>query len=635
MRFIRPVFLFLFLIATGLLGAWLSLVHNRVFDFSVLEHYDPGKPSIILDDDGNEWARFAVDRRQPILLSQLPDVVTQAFIAAEDHNFYKHTGISLRGIIRSLCVNVYHGKIIQGASTITQQLVKLLFFDAQKTVSRKIKEQVYALLLEMHFSKEQILQTYLNHVYFGCGIYGIEAASQRFWAIPATQLSVSQAATLAAIVKSPGHYCPLLFPLSAQRRRNVILHSMQRLGFISADICEHAKNDLLMLQSETADFDAPYFKEAVRQLVEELVGRHQLYAGGLTIQTTMRRVVQLQSQEQFHKHIDKLKDSLHDQIDGALLCIETHTGEIKALIGGYDFTQSQFNRALQAKRQLGSIFKPIIYAAALQKQMHFAQTELDEPLTFTQTNNIVWEPHNYSNRFEGEMTLARALSQSNNIITIKTLLNIGCDTVIDLAKKFRIRAELQPYPSLALGCMDVTLAEAAGLFNVFANNGVYAQPHFIRWIKNELGVKIYKPEIDRERVISAATNTQLCSVLGISMDRIKRRYETAWLGCAAICKTGTTNGSRTCWFMGATPSYTTALYIGCDDNQSLGENIFASGTLFPLWFEVTRKLPIEKKDFVYDTTGLQQITVNSKTGLRTAFNDADAITIFVPFNFSC
>jgi penicillin-binding protein 1A len=628
-QFVRPFLLFIFFSVAAVFGVAVALLHIHHIDISLFDKHGGGNPSILLDDEGNEWARFSLDKRRPISLDQLPAHVIDAFIAAEDHDFFSHAGVSMRGILRSCLVNAYHGKIVQGASTITQQLVKLLFFDSQKTISRKIKEQAYALILERQLSKEQIIQTYLNHVYFGCGIYGIEAASQRFWGISATALSLSQAAMLAAIVKSPNQYCPLLFPLSAQRRRNVILASMLKLQLIGHEDYQAAKNEPVTIEHENEQQLAPYFKEAVRQQVEELVGRQQLYAGGLVIQTTLNSNMQLLAEAALRKNIETLRKKIMPELNGALLCMRVADGQIKTMVGGYDFAQSQFNRAIQAKRQLGSIFKPIVYAAALHAGIHFGQTELDEPLEIPQANGV-WQPRNFSRHFEGEITLARALSRSNNIVTIKTLLKVGFKPVIDLAKKFGIRAELLPYPSLALGCVDVSLQEATGLFNVFANSGIYVQPHIIRWIKNSVGEKIYKEYVVQDRVIPAMYNTQMCKVLGLNMDRLKKRYPDSAFSGKGIFKTGTTNDSRTCWFVGSTPGYTTGLYIGCDDNRALGENIFASSTLFPCWVDFNQQILGGKQDFIYDSNGLRLVTIDSKSGITTSTVNPDAISIFVP-----
>ncbi len=621
------IFSFVITISSILFGMLIFFMHNQFLNFSSLEQYNPGKPSIVLDDKGNEWARFKIDRRERISYESLPENIIQAFIAAEDHDFFNHHGISWKCMIRSFLMNMYYGKFVQGASTITQQLVKLLFFDSRKTLGRKLKEQFFALLIEHHFTKQQIMETYLNNVCFGCGIYGIEAASQRFWNKHATDLELHEAALLAAIVKAPAHYYPLLYPLSAQRRRNIVLHSMMQLDFISEQTYQEARKKTLDFVEQQDDSYALYAREAVRQMLEEIVGKDALYRGGLTIQTTINQTIQRYAQEEFAKQFMVLKNKMTSSVDGALLCLEVQTGEIKALIGGVDFKQSQFNRALQAKRQLGSLFKPLIYAVAVEQGMNFAQTEIDEPIEFEQAHGI-WAPRNSSLKYHGVMTLAKALSHSNNIISIKTLLQVGYDPVIALAQKCGIQCDIPRYPSLALGCIDVSLKEAIGMFNVFANHGVYVEPHLLKWIKDEWGTKQWKYKLIQRRCMSADVSGQVAKVLSLSIERAKKRFPHYWIDSESIGKTGTTNDCRTCWFAGSTPSFTTGIYIGCDDNRSLGQNIFPSTTVFPIWLALNRYLQHNKKTFAYDSN-LKEIVIDGKNGQLTGSKNSNALTILV------
>jgi penicillin-binding protein 1A len=262
--FFRLFFFITFVVGSLCGGALFFIVHNHAIDFSILGHYSGQKPSFLLDDEGNEWGKFQLDRRDPVDGALMPPHLINAFLAAEDWDFFVHNGISWKGIVRSVLVNVYYGRRAQGASTITQQLVKLLFFDSKKTFKRKIKEQLYALLVEQQFTKEQILQTYLNHVCFGCGIFGIEAASQRFWSKHAHELSIGEAATLAGIIRSPAHYCPLVYPLSAESRRNTVLLKMKNLGFISLQEYDDALAQVVEIKSNNYGMFAPHAKEMVR-----------------------------------------------------------------------------------------------------------------------------------------------------------------------------------------------------------------------------------------------------------------------------------------------------------------------------------------------------------------------------------
>lgn len=580
----------------------------------------------MLDDEGNEWARFQLDRREFVKLQKIPQQLINAFLAAEDRNFFSHSGISWRGIVRSMVVNLYYGRKVQGASTITQQLVKLLFFNSSKTFERKIKEQIYAILIERQFTKEQILETYLNHVYFGCGIYGVQAACQRFWGIDVNQISVAQSATLSSIIRSPGNYCPILYPEAAERLRNTVLTAMRTVGFITQDVLEAAKKEPMCIQEGDLKI-APYLRETMRVFLEETIGKEKLYTGGLVIQTTINSHAQQEAEKIFHEHCAKLRATLQPDSNGALLSIDTKTGQIKALVGGYDFNNSKFNRALQARRQVGSILKPLIYAVALQAGMHFSDTEIDEPFELPQPNGLPWAPKNYDEEFWGKMTLAHALSHSNNIVAIKTLLKVGATPVINLARACKIGGPFHSYPSLALGCIDAPLIELAGMFNVFANGGVYAEPHYIKWVKDQWGTKIYKVTPTIERVLSTAVAGKVAKVLELALKRVRLTTQQPWLESEGISKTGTTNDSRTCWYVGATPSLTTAIYIGCDDNRSMGHNVYPYRTAFPIWLAFNRAVPSKQKAFAYDPT-LKEILINERTGALEYYQGPEAISIF-------
>ena len=517
-------------------------------------------------------------------------------------------------------MNLYHGRKVQGASTITQQLVRLLFFDASKTFKRKIKEQLFSILVERQCSKEQILETYLNNVYFGYGIYGVQAAAQRFWKKNIEDVTISEAALLASIMRSPQHFSPIHAPVSSIKRRNVILKKMHSLGFISEEELNNGLEQELNLQDVEYSSVAPHLKESIRIFLEDLVGKQQLYAGGLTIQTTLNLKNQQIAQQAFEQKIAELKQQLHQGIDGGLVSIDPETGEVRALVGGFNFKESKFNRVLQARRQMGSVFKPFVYAAALEKGASFADLEIDEPFV-----EGAWRPQNNNLQFLGPMTRAWALSFSNNIVTIKTLLYAGVDHVIDLAKRCHVISYMPSYSSLALGCVDVTLFETVGCFNVFVNNGKYVEPHYIKWVKNSVGDKVYKASVCKEQAISPYIAGQVARVLSFGMKRLQKLIGKKWFGSEALGKTGTTNNSRTCVFCGATPDLTTAIYIGCDNNQSLGYKIYASKTAFPIWFEIQSKIAKKKTSFYYDPK-LRETLVNWKTG-QLSSNAADPNTV--------
>ncbi len=626
--FIKYALLMGALITAAACGALVCFYHHYHIDFTTLATYNTGKPSVLLDDEGQEWARFQLDWRDPISLKEVPQHLIDAFIAAEDWAFFTHSGISIKGIIRSMWVNLQRGYRAQGASTITQQLVRLLFFDTSKTFTRKLKEQCMAIIVEKNYTKEQILETYLNHVYFGCGIYGIEAAAQRFWGKSVRDVTIDEAAVLAGIMRSPARYNPLLRPLSSQQRRNNILALMLKLNFIDQQAYQKAIDTELTTVKVLQTPCAPHLQEHIRLTLEARLGKKMLYTGGLTIQTTLNKKAQHAAQDAFHRQCAQLKKTVHATIDGGLITIDTASGAIRALAGGYDFKESKWNRALQARRQMGSTFKPLIYACALQQGMTFSDTCLDEPITFDDGSNC-WSPGNYHGKFEGEMTLARALSRSNNIIAIKTLLRVGYDPVIKLAHTCGISSTINAFPSLALGCVDSTVKEVVGMFNIFANNGVYVEPYAIAWFKDPFGKKIWRHKVTTTPALDPTVCAHVTKVLELGINRMRSSSAGPWLNTAVISKTGTTNDWRTCWFVGATPDYTTALYIGRDDNKPLGVNAWPSKTAFPIWLTLHRALPITHTLFAH-ANGLRTTYINEWSGRTTSAHDPQALAIFAP-----
>lgn len=630
MNHIRTFFLLLFFILSIAIsfsvGAFIFFIHDYDLDLTLLLQRNTGTASIVFDDEGNELTRFQLERCEPVNLQDLPQHLVQAFVAAEDWYFFSHHGISYKGIIRSLLVNLYYAKKAQGASTITQQLVKLLFFDSQKTFARKIKEQLYAVLLEKKCTKEQILEAYLNTIYFGNGIYGVKAASKSFWSKNVEDLSIAESAVLAGVVCSPNRYCPLTYPLCAQKRRNLVLRNMVKLQFLSQEEYEKIiSTPLDLLPSKNNPCCVPHVREMLRTLLEKKLGKKKLYSGGFQIYTTINRTFQNNANALFLKRCANLRRSLKSEIDGALLCIEHSTGAIKALVGGYDFNSSKFNRATQAHRQMGSTIKPLLYAIALQDGASLTDIIVDEPLELEYAGTV-WKPRNYNYKFVGPVTRAYALSHSNNIIAIKTFLSLDVQQLLLLINNCGILAPKHTYPSLALGCINATLQEITGMFAIFAHDGLFVDSYLIHSIKDSTGKKIYRHHSKPKRVLPSSIVGQIGSVLQHSLQRMKHIQGFTLSDIQTMSKTGTTNDSRTCWYVGSTPVYTTGVFIGCDDNRSLGKNILSSRAALPLWLDFVNTLPKEKKYFIVDPS-LKKTIINQKTGLLTNETDPEAVII--------
>lgn len=627
-KILQTLFFVSFLACSILIGCMLYVSAYQPLDFDLLTT-DTGRPTIVFDVNGKEIFRFAKDKREPVLLKDVPQVLIDAFIAAEDWQFFHHSGISLRGIGRSLFVNVVSGRKAQGASTITQQLVRLLYFDTNKTFSRKVREQVYALLLERACTKEQILESYINTVYFGLGIYGVQAACQRFWGKSVEHITVDEAAILAGVVCSPKLYCPVWAPLSAKRRRNIVLQQMKKCGFLTEQAFVDACAQPVETYPEKDEKAWGYSKEQVRQFLEKKYGKQAVYAGGLTVHTTFNFDDQERATKLFIEHCTGLRTKLSKAIDGGMVVIDNSSGAIRALVGGYDFAASQFNRVTQARRQMGSTFKPLVYAAALLEGHAMSEVLTDEPIDVV-VGNQTWSPRNYNERFDGPMTLAHALSRSINTITVQTLLNVGVDRVVALADTCHLPAKEFPYPSLALGCIDVTLLDVAALYSMFAYAGIYHEPHYVSCVTDNSGAILFKHTPVAERVLPASITGQVVSVLQLGIQRMQEsRKNGLCIATQAMSKTGTTNDARTCWFVGSTPDVTAALYIGCDDNRSMGRNVYPVETAFPIWYRYMATIPqYDRQTFFVDPT-LRTVTIHEKTGDYLSAEEPGAISLLV------
>ena len=595
-------------------------------DFSVLEHYNPGKPSILLDDQGNEWGRFEYDKREIINYEQLPPCVINAFLAAEDWQFFNHNGLSYKGIIRSALINLTSFRRAQGASTITQQLVRLLFFETQKNFTRKIKEQILALVVEQQFTKQQILETYLNHIYLGAGIYGVEAACQRFWGISVKNCTPDQAAILAAIVRYPRKYCPLYDQKASQGRRNLILHNMLKLNFITKEKYEEARSKPVACVTHSQSNLGAHIKETMRLFLEEQFGKTKLYTAGLKIQTTLNRGMQHTAEKVFKRHMSLMHEQFTPDLEGALVCIEGSTGAIKSLVGGCNFNSSQFNRALQAKRQMGSTFKPLVFAQALAQGKNFTSIEVDEPFSLT-LGGKEWTPGNAAKRFDGPMTLAHALSRSNNIVTIKAFIDADPHKVVSLAKACNLNPT-HAYPSLSLGCLEATPLDTVSMMNIFGQHGQLVEPYSIVWVKDQWGNRLYRSKPKKKQVLLPLIADQVAKVLTLRIEQARKRSPKLFCPCDALGKSGTTNDARTTWYVGSTPRYTTGVYIGFDDNRSLG-NVFGSRTAFPIWRDFNEAIKQKPEKFSFDPH-LEEITIDSITGEQCKLTEKNAMTILVP-----
>jgi penicillin-binding protein 1A len=711
-------------------GASLFLYYSyNLPDYKPLKDRHTNAYSVVYSEEDEVIGKFLMDNRIPIPYEKLPKNVINAFIAAEDASFFHHSGIDYKGIARALLKNLLAGRVVQGGSTITQQVTKTFFLTPQRSFLRKVKEAAYAFGLERNLSKEEILSLYLNNIYLGNGAYGLEAAAESYFNKRVEQLSLAETALIAGIVKAPSRYSPASNLRRARERQGYVLGRMAELGYITPAQKEQALRTPLRIQArENAYFSkAPYFTEYVRHYVERRYGKEKVYQEGLRIYTTFDLTLQRAAQravESRLRDLDKrqgfrgplrrvapselrelaykasaagplssgelfdgvvlsaddakklyliwaedrrgvlaygdmawaltvkpsatfkpgkiknpgellhpgdvvsvrLKDPsrreqplqfLLDQepaAQAALVCIDPRSGHVKAMVGGRDFGESQFNRAIQSRRQPGSAFKPLIYAAAIEKGYTPSTILMDSPVEYTGTDGgSYWAPKNYDKHFLGPITFRNALAHSRNVVTVKILEHLGLGFTLAYAKKLGIESPLKRDLSIALGSSGVSMMEISSAFAVFANGGEKIKPIFIRKIATlqgevleentpyvdigEEGVEENEPKEEdeatpktepepqppvRERVITPQ-NAYIMTHLLEGVIQHGTGMAARVLGRPVAGKTGTSNDYTDAWFIGYTPSVLTSVWVGFDDKSSLGNGETGARAALPIW----------------------------------------------------
>ncbi len=736
-----------------LIGVFLFLYYsNHLPDFKPLKERNLNAYSIVYSEEDEVVGKFLMDNRIPIPYERIPKLLVQAFIAAEDAEFFQHKGVDYKGIARAMFKNLIAGRIVQGGSTITQQVTKTFFLTPKRSLLRKLKEVAYAFGLERNLTKEEILFLYLNNIYLGNGAYGVEAASESHFNKRTEQLNLAEIAMMAGLVKAPSRYSPVNNLKRAKERQAYVLTRMAELGFISPEQKERALRAPLKVQSrESAYFSkAPYFTEFVRHQVERKYGKEKLYHEGLRIYTTLdlslQRIAQrsvkmglreLDKRQGFRGPIQtlspkeikilshqkrgalnplpqneigegvilskedskklytvwvedrkgilpfsevawalhnkpishprpqkvkgpsdllKIGDVVHvrvkesfkkDQplvlaleqeplVQGALLCLDPRTGYVKAMVGGRDFSESQFNRAVHSRRQPGSAFKPFIYATALEKGYTPSTILMDSPVEYSDHDGgTYWAPKNYDKNFMGPITFRNALAHSRNVVTVKILEDIGVGYALKFIKKLGIESPIKRDLSIALGTSGVSMLELTSGFAVFANGGERVKPIFIKKIvtmKGEVLEENY-PYVDleekeeeeetneppspvqKERVVSPQNAFIMTHLLqGVVQHGTGQRAKV--LGRPIAGKTGTSSDYADAWFIGYTPSLLTTVWVGFDDKTSLGKDETGARAALPIW---TSFMGQALKDTSIDNfkvpEGITLIKVNIETGL--------------------
>uniref|UniRef100_A0A7V3ZH99 PBP1A family penicillin-binding protein n=1 Tax=Dictyoglomus thermophilum TaxID=14 RepID=A0A7V3ZH99_DICTH len=525
----------------------------------------PSQTTIIYSSDNKILGRLYKENRIYVPLYKISPYLQQAVVVSEDKEFYTHSGVSIRGLIRAIIVDLLHLEKKQGGSTITQQVAELLFLSPERTINKKIKKIYIAIKLEKFFTKQQILEMYLNLIYWGHGTYGAEAASQYYFGKSASELTIPEAALLAGIIPAPENLSPYKNPEKALALRNIVIEKLYQEGYINQSEYEKAiKAPLKVIKrdnnSSTQNI-APYFFDYVLKELINKFGKDMVYSGGLKVYTTLDTNLQRYAESSLQKIINEYGKK-YKVSQGALLAIDPNTGYIKAWVGGIDYSKSQFDRVSMAVRQPGSAFKPFVYLTALQKG--FQPYDLIEEREVTYTfNKKEWKPKNYDVKLHGTVTLQEALENSYNIATILLLEEIGVGEVIRNARRLGIESPLEPSLALALGTSGVTLYELVRAYCSFANGGNRVTPIAILRVEDSKGNIIYNSTPEIVPVIEKDVVATLVKMMKrvITNGTGKR----ANIGRPAAGKTGTTDDYRDAWFIGFTPDLCAGVWMGNDD----------------------------------------------------------------------
>jgi penicillin-binding protein 1A len=557
----------------------------------------------IYDRDGGPIASLYAKTRLWAGIPDIPITLQNAFVVTEDYRFYQHKGIDFRGIIRALYQDILAGRKVQGGSTITQQLVKNLFLTHEKSLLRKIFEMAYAIRIEQQYSKEDILEYYLNSIYFGHGAWGVQGGAEVYFGKSVQELTVLEGAMLAALVKSPEYYSPYRNPKAALKRRNLVLKLMQKHGYLKKTETERLVLEPIgNLERPGSTFVGAYFVDYVLSVLKQRTNYSEKYlrSTGLNIYTTMDREIQAIAEDAVETlPVSDLNQSGVIQPQGGVVILKPMTGEILALVGGRRYNSAQLNRAFELYRQPGSAIKPFLFAAALETGYRPETKLIDEPQELI-INGQPWRPQNYDAKYRGEITLRTALEESVNTIAVQLIQRLGVGNVFALAQRMGLenlvaegkRNDLGPAP-LALGGLTkgVTLLELTGAYTSIANQGIRSKPFGIFRVYDMSGKLIYQDRITQESVIAPETASELTSM----MEGVVTRGTgiRANIGIKAAGKTGTTNGNTNAWFIGYSPEYLAGVWIGNDrsDQPLLIKGVpFGSGTAAAIWGRIIHRI---------------------------------------------
>ncbi len=577
LRYVAVGFLLAFLFLAGSIAGIVAAYSRNLPDISRMADYQPARSTRLYARDGTLLANLYKENRIWLPVNKIPAVVRNAFIANEDHNFYSHHGVDFFGIIRAGVADLSHHRVEQGASTITQQLARALFYTDQQTIARKIQEALLAMEIERYYTKDEILERYLNLIYLGSGAYGVDAAAHTYFGRGAESLTLGQAAMLAGLIAAPSVYSPYVNLSLARQRQRHVLDRMVESGYITqpqADSAYAAPLQLSGLRPEGLQgYRDPWFTTYVVDQLEKTFGRAATYEGGLQVYTTVDPRMEDIAQSAVDWGVDAAKSEGIGADEAALVALRPSTGEIVAMIGGTHFSlQNQFNRAWQAHRQPGSSFKAYVYTAAIDSGMPPTTVIDDSPISYPMGDGTQWSPQDDDFRYLGPISLRVALAQSRNIVAVKLLQLLGVDRVIQYAHRMGVNSALEPNLSLALGTSVISPLDQASGYSTLANQGVHIDPSPFRIVKDSLG----NPVLDnlypvQTEVISAGTAYVMTTMLEDVINH-GTGNPNAIIGRPAAGKTGTTTNFRDAWFAGYTPDLVAVVWLGNDNYHPMSES---------------------------------------------------------------
>ncbi|OQY26879.1 MAG: hypothetical protein B6244_12245 [Candidatus Cloacimonetes bacterium 4572_55] len=659
----------LFMTLGGIYGVFNYYMHDLP-SIAPLESYEPKAVTKIYAADGSLISELFEERRTPIKFDKMPSELSQAVLAIEDKHFYEHPGVYTNSIIKATLENIRAGRVVRGASTITQQLARTLFLSREQNYSRKIREALLALEIEHAYTKNEILELYLNQYYFGFGVYGVEAASVLYFNKHASEMTLAECALLAGMLKRPNVYSPMNDIAKAKKRRDLVLNEMLRDGRVTEiQYKEAIDTPVHPVYRKRKKSMAPYFAEYVRSYLTKKYG-DELFRAGYKVYTTLdpklQRFAEIAVENTLVKFETDYKSrfkptreeyvkqffdtppegSLTPYLQGAFICIDAKTGYVRALVGGRSFEESNWNRATQSKRQVGSAFKPIVYATAIDNGFTPADVMLDAPIE-QKWGDDIWKPTNYDNEWHGAVTLRHALNKSINIIAIKLLgelgrsmgknenefMSGGARQVIDYARRMGISAQLDPYPALALGSAGISLIEMVSAYSTFANNGIRVEPIFIAKVVDRDGRVIEQNAVRKNDALTPQASYVMTSMLesavnhGTGRNVRKKGFDRPCAG-----KTGTTNDYSDAWFIGFTPQYVAGSWVGFDKMRSMGRGMVGGSIALPIWAEFMinahKDLPVQ--NFAELTEGISHAVICERSGfLAGPYCDRSREEIFV------